>query len=85
MPKYKRYRFKTKSLDDYRPLKDMTDINCPWWCSGEGKDFATIICFLPYNVDLKEYWDDAYNIEVKEREEIIYTSRFLRPDWIKED
>lgn len=83
MSKYIRYRFKTKAIDDYRPLKDMKDIQMSWWCSGEGEDYAIIICYLPKEIDLKEYWDDAYDIEEQEREEITYTDRFPKPDWIK--
>ena len=83
MSKYIRYRFKTKAIDDYRPLKDMKDIQMPWWCSGYGEDHAIIICYLPKETDLKEYWDDAYDIEEQEREEITYTDRFPKPDWIK--
>lgn len=82
MSEYMRYRFKTKSIDDYRPLKD---IQCPWWCSGEGEDYAIIICYLPKGKNLKEYWDDAYDIETEEREVITYTDRFPKPDYIKED
>ena len=85
MSKYIRYRFKTKAIDDYRPLKDMEDIQMPWWCSGEGEDYAIIICYLPNKTDLREYWDDAYDIEEQEKEEITYTDRFPKPDYIKED
>ena len=28
------YRFKTKAVDDYRPLIDMKEIQMPWWCTG---------------------------------------------------
>ena len=83
MNKYIRYRFKTKAIDDYRPLKDMKYIQCPWWCSGEGSDYAIIICYLPEGIDLKEYWDDAYDIEEEKRSEIIYTDRFPKPNYIK--
>ena len=80
--KYIRYRFKTKAIDDYRPLIDMKDIQCPWWCSGEGTDYVIIICYLPKQEDLFKYWDDAYDIDSKEVDEITYTSRFKKPDWI---
>ena len=36
-------------------------------------------------IDLKNYWDDAYDIEIQEREVITYTDRFPKPDYIKED
>jgi hypothetical protein len=78
----KKYRFKTKSVDDYRPLIEMKDIKMPWWCSGEGEDYATIICYLPDNEDLIKYWDDAYEIEEEEVTEIIYSTRFAKPSWL---
>ena len=82
--KYIRYRFKTKAIEDYRPLLDMKSIQCPWWCSGEGSDYATIICYFPVGIDLFKYWNDAYDIEKEEKEEIVYTVRFLKPDYIDE-
>ena len=78
----KRYRFKTKAVEDFRPLKDLKDIQMPYWCSSEGDDYVVIICYLPANVDLFEYWDDAYDIEEEDEEEITYTDRFPKPDWI---
>ena len=75
-----RYRFKTKSVDDYRPLIDMKNIQMPWWCSGEASDgsYAIIICYLPENEELEKYWDDAYDIEYTSCDEITYTDRFLK-------
>lgn len=89
--KYIRYRFKTWSVDDPRPLIDLAPLKMPWWCSGigytEGVDaawsdeYAIIICYLPAGEDLKKYWDDAFDIEEDEREEITYTDRFPKPEW----
>ena len=42
---WRRYRFKTKSIDDYRPL--VFNPKYPWWCSGEGNDYVNIIAYLP--------------------------------------
>lgn len=82
----KRYRFKTNSVDDFRPLVDMSSINMPWWCTGEAGDgtYATIVCYLPAEEDLMKYWDDAYDIDVEDVEEIKYSSRFPKPTWIKD-
>lgn len=80
--KYSKLRFKTKSIEDYRPLKDMKEIQCPWWCSGEGTDYAIIICYLPKEECLYDYWDDAYDIDQEFTDEIVYTDRFPKPDWI---
>ena len=78
-----KYRFKTKAIDDYRPLVDMKEIQMPWWCTGEGEDYAVIICYLPERENLKKYWDDAYDIEREKRNCIVYTDRFPKPDWIE--
>ena len=76
------YRFKTKA-EDYRPLIDMKDIQMPWWCTGYASNGdALIVCYLPKEEDLFKYWDDAYDIDFEEREEIVYTSRFKKPEWI---
>ena len=81
---WKRYRFKTKSVDDYRPLE--FNPKYPWWCSGTAGDdsYATIIAYLPKDEDLLKYWDDAYDIEFTEEDEIVFTSRFSRPDYFVE-
>lgn len=78
-----RYRFKTKA-DDYHPLVDMRNIQMPWWCSGEAMDssYAIIICYLPEDELLEKYWDDAYDIDYDSCNEIKYTNRFRKPDWI---
>jgi len=78
-----RYRFKTKSVDDYRPLIDMADIQMPWWCTTYGVEYVTIVCYLPKEEDLLKYWDDAYDIDSEEVTEITYTDRFSKPVWLK--
>ena len=76
---WRRYRFKTRSLDDYRPL--IFNPNYPWWCSGEGDDYAIIIAYLPQTEDLLKYWDDAFDVDFTEEETIKFTSRFAKPDY----
>ena len=79
---WKRYRFKTKSIKDYRPLE--FDPRFPWWCSGEGDDHVTILVYLPITEDLLKYWDDAYDIEFEETQEIVFTDRFPKASWFEE-
>lgn len=81
-----RYRFKTKAVDDYRPLVDMKDIQMPYWCTGFATDgtYATIVCYLPKSEDLFKYWDDAFDIYKFSVDTITYTDRFPKPNWIKE-
>lgn len=82
--KWRRYRFYTESVDDYRPLN--FNPHFPWWCSGEAADgtSATIIAWLPKEENLSEYWDDAFDIEYSEHDEIYFTSRFPKPDSFEE-
>ena len=79
---WKRYRFRTKALDDYRPL--IFNPKYPWWCSGTGEDHAVIIAYLPEDEDLLKYWDDAYDVDFTEEQEITFTSRFPKPNYFEE-
>ena len=78
------YRFKTKAVDDCRPLIDMKSIQMPWWCTGYAMDdsYAIIVCYLPKGEELFKYWNDAYDIASEERSEIRYTERFQKPEWL---
>ena len=80
--KWNRFRFKTKSVEDYRPL--IFNAKYPWWCSGYGEDCAIIIAYLPLDEDLYKYWDDAYDISSTEEDEITFTSRFPKPTYFIE-
>lgn len=80
-----RYRFYTRAIDDCRPLKDLAEINMPWWCTGYGDDYAIIVCYLPEEINLFDYWDDAFDISKTESKEVKYTSRFPKPSYIKDD
>lgn len=77
-----RYRFKTLSVTDYRPL--VFDPRYPWWCSGENDESATIIAWLPVKEDLLKYWDDAFEIESSVHGKIEFTDRFDKPDYFIE-
>ena len=58
---WKRYRFKTKSVNDWRPL--IYNPQYPSWCSGYAGDmsYAIIICFLPDGEDLCKYIIETYS------------------------
>lgn len=80
-----RYRFHTRSVEDYRPL--VHNPRYPWWCSGEAGDgsYATIVAYLPVSESLEPYWDDAFGIEQEECSELIFSDRFPRPEWLISD
>ena len=81
---WKRYRFQTNSVDDPRPL--IFNPRYPYWITGEAGDgsFTTIVAYLPEGEDLYKYWDDAQDVDFQEREEITFTSRFPKPDYLLE-
>ena len=78
-----RYRFKTRAVEDCRPLVDMATIKMPWWCTGYAGDdsYAIIVCYLPEDEDLFKYWDDAYDIDSEKVATIQYSDRFPKPEW----
>lgn len=69
--KWRRYRFYTKSIDDYRPL--VFNERYPWWCSGttaigdDSPEVAIIVAYLPAEEDILKYWDDAYVLSIRKR------------------
>jgi len=77
-----RYRFRTKSVEDYRPL--VFNPKYPWWCSGYGDECAIIVAYLPTTEPLYAYWDDAYDIDMEVVSKIEFSSRFQKPDYFEE-
>lgn len=86
MKNWKRYRLKTYAVNDNRPL--VFDERYPWWCSGYGEnengEYSVIISFLPKEENILKYWDDAFDIEFTEEDEITFSSRFPKPKYFKE-
>lgn len=73
-----RYRLKTYSVDDSRPL--IFNPKYPCWESGFTDEYAVMIAYLPKGEDVFKYWDDAFDIEVTEHESIKFSDRFPKPD-----
>lgn len=82
--KWIRYRFKTWSMPDMRPI--IFNPAYPWWCSGYAGDdsYATIVAYLPAGEPLERYWDDAEIDFQDECDEITFTDRFAKPDYFVE-
>ena len=81
-----RYRFKTNSVSAPRPIVDMAPIKMPWWCTGYSyttHESAIIVCYLPEEESLYKYWDDAFDVEAENVDEIKYSDRFPKPEWCK--
>jgi hypothetical protein len=78
--KWKRYCFDIYGVQDYRPVK--WPIPGPYWMTRQGGEghYGLVAC-LPADVDLKEFWPEAQDIDVQERDNITFTERFQKPDW----
>lgn len=82
--KWKRYRFSTRAVEDYRPL--VFNPAYPWWISataGDGQS-VTIVAYLPGDEPLTRYWDDAFEVEYIEEEAIVFSERFPKPTYYRE-
>lgn len=85
--KWHRYRFKA-NYEDSRPVKFPPP--GPTWetgLDGNGR-YAIRIAYIPEKDPkiIKEFWPEATKIEwLDECDEIIYTSRFPKPDWWEND
>lgn len=80
---FERHRFKTDP-DDSRPVAFPPP--GPWWRTGytAGIEHAIVVAYLPKGEPLATWWPDAVEVETEEVAEIVYSSRFPRPDWFKD-
>lgn len=77
---WKRHRFHANP-DDYRPVKFPPP--GPYWCSGEAGDgsYSIVVAYLPRDVDVRDWWPEATEIEATEERKIVFSDRFAKPAW----
>jgi len=73
-----RVRFKANP-EDWRPVS--WPIKYPCWCSGYTNDHSTVIAYVNQTEDIFALWPEASGLEVETYSEMIFTSRFPKPDW----
>jgi hypothetical protein len=73
-----RHRFRA-NVSDYRPIAFPPP--GPYWCTGYGDDYSIIVVYMPEDGNITDWWPEAHNIDTEEVDEIVYTSRFPKPDW----
>lgn len=82
MKKWVRFRFQA-NYDDSRPV--LWPPLGPWWETGLACDgsYATVVAYIPSDKIhlLATYWPEAKDISCQETDEIVFTSRFPKPDW----
>lgn len=81
IPKWNKWHIVTKSMDDYRPV--VFNEKYPWWCTSENIHAANIHAFLPGGEDVKTYWPECEVIDVAAYEELHFSDRMPKPDWLK--
>ena len=67
------------NLDDPRPVN--WPVKYPYWITGEGEDFATVVSYADCDEYIFQNWPEATNLSVTEEDEIVFTSRFPKPKW----
>lgn len=80
--KWLRCRFQANE-DDFRPVKFPPP--GPYWCTGYGDGHSIVVAYVRTEEQVTEFWPEAKNIDVDERDEITYTDRFPKPEWYKGD
>lgn len=76
-----RARFKVNP-DDPRPVN--WPIKHPYWVTGHGDDYSTVVAYADNEDELIANWPEAHGIEVGYTDEYQFTDRFPKPDWFKE-
>lgn len=77
-----RVRFKTEA-DDYRPVT--WPIKYPYWCSGYSGGDAVLIAYVDSIEDIYKLWPEAKDLDYTEESEIVFSSRFQKPDWFTQE
>lgn len=80
--KWLRIRFRSNS-EDCRPIYTPPDLpEGPWWRSGfDGEDNAILIAYVKSEETIYSQWPEAEDLDVEQVDEIVFTSRFPKPDW----
>jgi hypothetical protein len=66
-------------IDDYRPT--VWPPPGPYWCTGWGEDYSTVVAYLRPGDDITHWWPEASDVDTQERSEIQFADRFPHPAW----
>lgn len=75
-----RARFKTKE-EDYRPA--VWPVPHPYWCTGQGHDYRTIVAYADDKAQILQQWPEAYDIDEEAADAYKFSDRFPKPDWLQ--
>lgn len=78
----KRFRFHSTALDP-RPVAFPPPH--PYWITGAGEGFSTLVAYADNLDQLLEFWPEASAIDVADAPDgYVFTDRFQKPDWFDE-
>lgn len=75
-----RARFHTVAAD-YRPAK--WPLRLPYWVSGQDSQGWWLVAYADSLVELMALWPEAEQVEAVLVTEVVYTSRFPMPSWLR--
>jgi len=73
-----RVRFKA-NYDDPRPIT--WPVAYPFWISGSGDGYSTVISYADSEDYIIEHWPEARDLDVEEVDSYVFTDRFPKPEW----
>ena len=76
-----RARFRVSILDP-RPVK--WPIKHPYWVTGEGETYYTIVAYADDEAEIKSNWPEAENIDAQAANSYKFTDRFRKPEWFND-
>lgn len=77
-PKWRAYQFRTFQKN---PIK--FDPRCLFWVTEKSEDYL-VIAHLPNGADVREYWDDAFDIVSVEGDSVVFNKIRPKPDYFEE-
>lgn len=77
-----RVRFKA-NLNDPRPVH--WPIKHPYWVTGQDNEASFIVAYADDEQYIFDNWPEATELDIEVVTEYIFTERFPRPGWFKEE
>lgn len=65
---------------DYRPVK--WPVKHPFWCTGYVDGYSIVVAYADSVEEIMENWPEATELDIEERSEYTFTSRFPKPAWL---
>lgn len=71
-------------VNDSDPRPVVWPVKHPYWVSGYGQNYATVVAYADDEAEILRNWPDAKHIDAESAKEYKFTSRFMRPSWLRD-